>query len=167
METDGEAKLGRLSEPTNFVYSGRGEILPLHFRKDTPAVEATIGVPDRPAIKGEFEIDPGCDRGLCLGQRFVEKNQLLAATETRDSAKFGIGGGASTRSGHVAELRLGRVTVDRPQTDFFVEGSPVSDPFAGHIGMGLVREVKVIFDFSRKQLTLARVTRPPPGSSRG
>ncbi len=156
MEIDGEAKLVRLYEPTNFVYSGRGEILPLRFRKDTPAVEATIGVPDRPAIKGEFEIDTGCDSGLCLGHPFVEKNQLLAATETRDSAKFGVGGGASTRSGHVAELRLGRFTVDRPQTDFFVEGSPVSDPFAGHIGMGVLREFKVIFDFSRKQLILER-----------
>ncbi len=156
MEIDGEAKLVRLYEPTNFVYSGHGEILPLRFRKDTPAVEATIGVPDRLAIKGEFEIDTGCDSGLCLGHPFVEKNQLLAATETRDSAKFGVGGGASTRSGHVAELRLGRFTVDRPQTDFFVEGSPVSDPFAGHIGMGVLREFKVIFDFSRKQLILER-----------
>jgi hypothetical protein len=32
----------------------------------------------------------------------------------------------------------------------------VSDPFAGHIGMGVLREFKVIFDFSRKQLILER-----------
>jgi len=148
-------------EPNFFADSGGfcATYQPVWWSWTSPSnaiVSVIVAMPDRPAIKGEFEIDTGCDSGLCLGHPFVEKNQLLAATETQDSAKFGVGGGASTRSGHVAELRLGRFTVDRPQTDFFVEGSPVSDPFAGHIGMGVLREFKVIFDFSRKQLILER-----------
>jgi predicted aspartyl protease len=156
VEVDGREKTLRLHEPTNFVYTGQGEILPLRFRKETPAVEAVIVYPDRPVLQAEFEIDTGCDSGLCLGQPFVERHRLLDSTNGRNSAKFGVGGGAQTRAGHVPRLRLGRWEVDEPSTDFFIEGSPVDAPLAGHIGMGVLRQFKLIFDYSRKQLILEK-----------
>ena len=42
----------------------------------------------------------------------------------------------------------------KPQTDFFLEGSPVDAGLAGHIGIGALNRFKVIFDYSRRQMIL-------------
>src|SRR5439155_20080192 len=57
-----------LHDPKNFEYSGKGEILPLEFRTETPIVEAQINFTNREPARAKFEIDSGCDGELCLGQ---------------------------------------------------------------------------------------------------
>ena len=145
-----------LYAPTNFNYSGAGQIVPLRFRRfgTTPIVTATINITNGPGIAGEFEIDTGCDSGVCLGHDFIEANHLLGDRETRAGGKFGVGGGVKTRSGHLPQLQIGAVRIDRPDTDFFIDGSPVDRGLAGHIGVGVLRRFKVIFDYSRKQMIL-------------
>ena len=66
----------------------------------------------------------------------------------------GLRGDTATRSGSLPELRLGALKVPKPQTDFFLEGSPVDSGFAGHIGFGILKDFKVIFDYSRRQMIL-------------
>ena len=143
-----------LYSPTNFHYAGPGEVLPLKFRRTTPIVAATIHGTNGQAIAGEYEIDTGCDSGVCLGHDFIQKHDLLKAAETRDGGKFGVGGGTATRSGSLPELRLGALKLPKPQTDFFLNGSPVDAGFAGHIGFGVLKNFKVIFDYSRRQMIL-------------
>lgn len=147
-----------LYSPTSFSYAGKGEIIPLRFRRGgtTPIIEATINATNGAAIHGEFEIDTGCDSGLCLGREFIETNHLLDGSDTRAGGKFGVGGGAKTRNGHVAQLQLGAAKVEKPDTDFFLEGSPVDHGLAGHIGIGVFKHFKVIFDYSRRQMILER-----------
>ena len=144
----------RLYAPANYAYEGRGEVLPLRFASTTPVIKATIYRTNGTAVQAEFEIDTGCDSGLCLGHDFIKTHQLLNQADTREGGKYGVGGGTETRTGHLPQLQMGHLKIDRPQTDFFLEGSPVDQKFAGHIGMGVLKHFKVIFDYSRKQMIL-------------
>ena len=146
-----------LYSPTNFHYTGSGEIIPLRFRRSsTPTVSATLKGTNGQPVRGEFEIDTGCDSGVCLGHDFIAGNHLLDDTETSNGGKFGVGGGVKTRSGHLPELQLGGMKIEKPQTDFFLEGSPVDPGLAGHIGIEALRRFKVIFDYSRQRMILER-----------
>jgi predicted aspartyl protease len=158
VELDPASRTMTLHEPGQFRYAGEGEIIPLEFREDTPIVEAAIHFTNRPAVRARFEIDSGCDGALCLGHDFVEANGLDSATNSaaRD-ARQGVGGTVNTRLGRLHQFQLGKVTLDNLPANFFIEGSPVDKDLAGHIGMGLLRRFKVIFDYSRKQMILEPV----------
>jgi predicted aspartyl protease len=147
-----------LYAPSNFTYTGKGEVIPLRFhrRGTTPIINAIINGTNGAPIRGEFEIDSGCDSGVCLGHEFIETNRLLDDAQTRTGGKFGVGGGAQTRSGHLPQLQIGAAKIDRPDTDFFLEGSPVDRGLAGHIGFGVLKHFKVIFDYSRRQMILEK-----------
>jgi hypothetical protein len=145
-----------LHSPDTYHYSGPGELLTLTFKSSTPIVRALIDLADGSQVPAQFEIDTGCDGALCIGQHFVESHQLAPATAGPPSRRAGVGGTARTRTGHLARLRLGNLIVEQPAANFFLQGSPVDPPLAGHIGWGLLRDFKVIFDYSRQQLILER-----------
>lgn len=154
VEIDSNAKSLTLHRPDSYSYAGTGEVLPLRFKGSTPIVEGVVVLANGTEIKTEFEIDTGCTGGLCIGKHFVEQYGL--ASGGRESERRGVGGGAPTRSGTVPELRLGNIKIQKPLVDFFLEGSPVDPPLAGHIGADVLRPFKVIFDYSRKQMILER-----------
>ena len=156
VEIDFAGKQLSLYTPSNFVYAGKGEIVPLRFRRGgtTPIINASVPGTNDALVSGEYEIDTGCDSSVCLGHDFIVANHLLAETETRAGGKFGVGGGAQTRSGHLPRLQIGQMKVEKPDVDFFIEGSPVDKPLAGHIGIGALKHFKVIFDYSRRQMIL-------------
>jgi hypothetical protein len=145
----------RLFEPKTFDYQGSGEVLPISFKKDTPIIDATITPQGRDPISGHFEIDTGCDGDLCIGHEFVVANHLLdegnpATTDTRR----GVGGGAEIRTGTLSELRMGKLVVNKPSANFFLEGSPAGEGQAGHIGLGVLERYKMILDYSRLRIIL-------------
>jgi predicted aspartyl protease len=155
VEIDPKAKTLKLHEPKSFKYTGSGESIPFKFKKDTPVVEASINIPGRAAVPGRFEIDTGCDGGLCLGHDFVEAHRLVeSAGQTEGSVRQGLGGAARTTLGRVPQLQLGRLTIDKPQANFFLQGSPVERGLAGHIGLEVLRQFKVILDYSHQQMIL-------------
>ncbi len=158
VEIDFGGKRLSLYARTNFSYSGQGEIVPLRFRRGhtTPIASATILATNGTQVRGEFEIDTGCDSGVCLGHEFVIANRLLDDSETRGGAKVGVGGGVRTRSGHLPQLQLGNLKIEKADADFFIESSPVDEGLAGHIGIGVFKRFKVIFDFSRQQMILEK-----------
>ncbi len=158
VEIDFAGRRLSLHARTNFNYSGKGEIIPLRFRRGhtTPIASATIPATNGTEVRGEFEIDTGCDSGVCLGHDFITANHLLDESETRGGGKFGVGGGVKTRAGHLPELQLGGVKIEKPGADFFIEGSPVDDGLAGHIGIGVFKHFKVIFDYARQQMILEK-----------
>jgi hypothetical protein len=150
----------RLYAPTNFTYRGDGEVIPFRFKEEIPVVHAAIVLPESDPIDAEFEVDTGCDSGLCLGENFVKRHDLLGKIAGRSSEKFGLGGSVETKSGRVPLFRIGRDEIRNVQTDFFLSGSPVDDPLAGHIGMGVLGKRKVIFDYSRKRLIIEEPEHP-------
>jgi predicted aspartyl protease len=155
VELDPVGKTMTLHEPARFDYTGKGEIIPLQFRRDTPTVEATIHIPDREPLRARYEIDSGCDGALCLGHDFVKTNKLdEAVAHKRASSRTGVGGSVDTHETRLPQFQLGTRKLDEVQANFFREGSPVDDDLAGHIGMGVLREFKVIFDYSRRRMIL-------------
>lgn len=143
----------RLHAPATFVYTGGGTIVPFRFREEIPVVQASLHVGAR-VLEGEFEIDTGCDSGLCLGAPFAREHQLLAETGSDPGEKFGVGGSVSTRSLNLAALRLHDAKIPDVQTDLFLEGSPVDEPLAGHIGMPTLTRQTVFFDYARQRIIL-------------
>lgn len=154
VQIDSSAKTVALHEPATFNYQGKGEVLPLTFRRDTPIVEGSIALTNGQVVSAKFELDTGCDGGLCLGSDFVAAHKLNDTEGARRGRRSGIGGGRGTVSGTVPELRLGRLKVVKPSASFFVEGSPADAGLAGHIGWDVLQRFGVIIDYERKRLIL-------------
>ena len=51
---------------------------------------------------------------------------------------------------------MGKLVVEKPSANMFLEGSPVDAPLAGHIGWELLKEFQIVFDYSRRQMILHR-----------
>ena len=151
VEIDSANRTITLHDPKVFQYTGKGETLPLEFRRDTPIVEAAINFTNRESVRAKFEIDSGCDGELCLGHDFVEENKLDDDTG-HASSRSGVGGSVDTRHGKLPQFQIGKATLDNLPANFFSEGSPAGAGLAGHIGMGTLRHFKVVFDYSRKQM---------------
>lgn len=155
VEVDPRDKQVRLHEPEHYTYSGPGEAMAFRFEGDTPVIEASISDADRSPVKARFEIDTGCEGGLCLGREFVEANDwLLSEGQTREGFRRGVGGGARTTEGRVPRLHLGKSLVEKSSAQFFTEGSPAGPGMAGHVGWEALRDFKVVFDYSRSRIIL-------------
>jgi hypothetical protein len=154
VEIDPKRSTVTLHEPASFEYAGKGEVLPLIFRRDTPIVDGAIVLTNGQVAPAKFELDTGCDGGLCLGSDFVAEHKLSDTEGSRRSRRSGVGGGRGIISGTVPELRLGRLKVAKPSASFFVEGSPADSGMAGHIGWDVLRQFKVIVDYEHKRLIL-------------
>lgn len=152
VEIDSRAGSLKLHEPGTFAYAGAGEVIALTFRRTTPIVQAIVRTPGGADAAGGFEIDTGCD-GLCMGREFVEAHRLVP-DGARGDTKQGVGGSARVRSGSVPQLRLGKLVIEKPAADFFLDGSPAGDGLAGHIGMEILRHYRIIFDYSRQRMIL-------------
>src|SRR5262245_57784609 len=158
VEIDPLRKTLLLWEPDTYQYSGDGEILPLTFKASTPIVDATVYFATQGQVKAQFEIDTGCDGCLCLGRHFVEAHHLVPTNAPSRQGRSGVGGGTRTRSGHLAALHLGNLVIEHPPANFFLDGSPVDAPLAGHIGLELLRDFMVTFDYARRRMILERLT---------
>lgn len=154
VQIDSVAKTVTLHEPIAFEYRGKGEVLPITFRRDTPTVEASILLTNGQIVPARFELDTGCDGGLCLASDFVAAHNLSDPETTRRSRRSGIGGGRGTESGTVPELRLGKLSVIKPSASFFIEGSPSDPGMAGHIGWDVLQRFKVTIDYEHRRLIL-------------
>lgn len=155
VELDPIEKTITLRDPDQFEYKGKGEIIPLQFRRDTASLEATISFPDQKPIVARYELDSGCDGALCLGHDFVKSNQLDELTSShRNGARVGVGGSVDTHEGRLPEFQLGHQKLKNVPANFFSEGSPAGEGMAGHIGWGVLKEFRVILDYERRRMIL-------------
>ncbi len=155
VEIDSVKKTVRLFSPTNFTYTGQGQIIPVHFIQDTPIIDATVLSPKLTIVCGRFEVDTGCDDAICLSHDFVATNNLASVSSDETvGMKHGVGGGASVRHGQLPQLQIGQLKLDQPSVSFFNEGSPAANGLAGHIGMAALKNWKIIFDYSRNRMIL-------------
>lgn len=152
---DPKTKSIELLQPESYTYAGDGEILPLNFKSSTPSIEALVRLADNQELKATFEIDTGCDSALCIGKHFVTEHNL-AETSRTDGARVGVGGTRRTKQSRFTAIKLGRFSMEKPEANLFLEGSPVEAPLAGHIGWELLKDFRVTFDYSRKRMILER-----------
>ena len=145
----------RLFNPDGYAYAGGGIKVPLGLERETPELNASIPLPDGQKIEGRFELDTGCDDGVCLGREFVAQHkldELMAASE--GGLKRGTGGDARISSGEIPLLRLGEAEARKVSASFFRDGSPAGAGMAGHIGRQALRQFSVTLDFRRRQMIL-------------
>lgn len=155
VEIDPSARKLHLHEPQSFIASGSAEALPLSFKGTTPIVSGTVKFSDGREVQTTFEIDTGCDGAICIGKHFVEAHRLDEPGRA-NGQRTGVGGRAPVRETHFDHLRLGGLTIPRPAANLFLEGDPADPPIAGHIGWELLKQFRVTFDYSRKQMFLVR-----------
>ena len=159
VEIDPRTKRVTLRLPENFRYEGDGEVVPLSFKDTTPIVEARFVSASGEPIVARLELDLGCDGCLCLGRDFTEKHSLLPSDARSSGTRSGVGGSTKTHHGRTPDLRIGKLTFSKPRANFFLEGSPTDAPLAGHIGYELLREHRLILDYSRSRLIVERAGR--------
>ena len=151
----------RLFNPEDFVYTGKGMKVPLRLDRETPELRAVIPLSDGRTIEGRFELDTGCDDGVCLGRPFVAENKLEEVLAVADGGvKRGTGGDARISSGEIPLLRLGEAEARKVSASFFREGSPAGEGLAGHLGMQTLRQFHVTIDFRRREMILESITAP-------
>ena len=85
----------------------------------------------------------------------MKTNRLDELTSPhRNGSRNGVGGSVDTQEGRLPEFQLGAQKLPNVSANFFTKGSPVDEGLAGHIGLGVLREFKVIFDYSRRRMIL-------------
>lgn len=159
VEIDYQARVLRLHDRNNFVYSGPGEILPLTFiHGGYPIVEAEITVAGRPPMKGRFILDFGSGASLALHTPFVEEQKLpLPSQKTiRAMGGGGVGGKITGRSGRVDQLKMGKLQIDNPLTLFSSDkgGALASSQIQGNIGTMILSKFKALLDYGRERIIL-------------
>ena len=145
-------KVLHVYRPADYEYSGKGKVVSLRMRQEIPVVEAAVVMEDGSILAGDFEVDTGCDSGVCFGEAFVKKNNLVEKFGGKQSEKFGIGGSVETVDARIPMFRIGDKTFKNSQADLFLDGSPVDDALAGHIGMGVLGKAAIIIDYARKRI---------------
>ncbi len=159
VEIDPRTKRVTLRLPENFRYDGDGEVVPLSFKDTTPIIEAWFVGASGEQVAARLELDLGCDSCLCLGREFSEKHSLLPSDARSSGTRSGVGGSTKTQQGRTPDLRIGKLTFSQPRANFFLDGSPVDAPLAGHIGYELLRDYRLILDYSRSRLIVERAGR--------
>ncbi len=155
VEIDYEKKEISIYEPKGFVYSGKGEILPLTFSHNHPYVHAKISLPGVASIDGEFVIDSGSNYPLILLPSFIEQNKLRESLPTTlTTVGRGVGGEVPMPLGRVTTLEIGGLKLERPVTALPTRGWFGQEGKAGNIGSPVLRRFKVIFDYSRSRVIL-------------
>jgi Aspartyl protease/PDZ domain len=155
VEIDYEKKEITLFEPSDFVYAGRGESLPLSFYHRHPYVRAKVSLPGIEPIEGEFVIDAGSSFPVILLPSFIERNKLRASLPpTVTTFGRGVGGEIRMPIGRASALQLGGLKLESPVAAFPSDGWFGEQDKAGNIGSAVLRRFKVIFDYSRSRMIL-------------
>jgi PDZ domain-containing protein len=157
VEIDYAARVLRFTDPAKFKPPARSEPLPLTFRQNLPYVRATVEVPGRKPIAGEFVLDVGANSALALAPDLVEREKLLAAVpKTVPGRAGGVGGHVENRVGRIDRLRIGAYAVERPVTTFRLPGPGAISARGtlGNIGAETLRRFDVTFDYARRRMWL-------------
>ena len=164
VEVDYETKLLTLYEPAQFESGGRGAGLPLHFEDEHPYVRASVTLPGRAPLEGDFVIDLGSNLPLILLPSFIEEKKLRGSLPpTLEVFGRGVGGEVGLPMGRASRLELGGHSLDAPVTAFPRSGTFGRTGKAGNIGSAVMRRFRVTFDYSRRRMFLepnARLAEP-------
>jgi CubicO group peptidase (beta-lactamase class C family) len=153
VEIDWERQVIRLYEPAKYKYSGPGKILPLTFDEGgRPYTMASVTAAEK-TIPVKLVVDTGGSHTLSLD---VGSNPELKLPEGAKKTVLGRGGSGEITgySGRTRALELGGQTFKDVPTIFpdSSSGTAGLNGRQGNLGSGILRRLKVIYDYSRKQM---------------
>jgi predicted aspartyl protease len=126
--------------------------LPLSFHSgNRTVVEAEVD-----GIKGNFLLDTGNNSALIVNSDFNEKNGLAKKHRVLDRGDGGrtVIGKRRATIGRVDTLRFGGFSIEKPVASFLKESGQAEKDLAGNIGMEVMRQFDLTFDFKNKVLYL-------------
>lgn len=148
-----------LTRPDAFVYRGDGAVIPFRFQDNQPEVKGSID-----GIAGLFTIDTGDNSSLLLIAPFARRYGLVG----RYNADLPYDGKAvSATHGMWARKRVGTVAFDGPdgrpllevhdpvtRISLQHEGFDADRDVSANIGLGILRQFNLTFDYPRRRLIL-------------
>jgi hypothetical protein len=144
-----------LSDPQSYNYKGSGHRVPITL-DGTPFVRAEVQVNGREPVPGQFMIDTGFDGAATLYRPFIEAHNLLQPNEkTIGITRAGVGQSKGLKS-RIERFTFGGFSFRNVIANFILDekGSEANTDVAGLIGNEVLREFKVIFDYSRLEMIL-------------
>ena len=165
VEIDYAKRIIHLHDPDTYVYSGPGRAIPISFLGHLVVVRASITVPGRDPIAGDFVVDTGSRLALMLNRPSVEENKLIEALPKTFAATIGGGAGGECKGyvGRLESMQLGPFLIKEPVVTLSQDRTGVlaSPSFAGIIGGPILRRCRVFFDYQHEQLILEPYVRVP------
>lgn len=161
VEIDYAGKKVRLYDPLTYTYSGKGECIPLTLRDGHFFIPATIEMPGRPSLNGQFLLDTGgCMVTAILTTPFAQSNNLPATPQKRilDRSLSGLGGETQFLVSRALSFTIGTSVIRAPLIYMSEDkgGALASSEYDGVIGTEILRRFKMIFDYRHGRLILER-----------
>jgi len=122
----------------------------------TPFVKAEVQVTGREPVQGRFMIDTGFDGATTLYGPFIEAHNLLQSNEkTIGITRAGVAQSKGVKS-RIERFTFGGFSFRNVITNFILgeKGAEANTDIAGLIGNEVLREFKVILDYSRQEIIL-------------
>jgi hypothetical protein len=157
VEIDYRARILKLHDKENFVYSGPGQSIPIQVNSaGHPILEAEVTPLGSEPVKGKFVLDIGAGTALTLHSPFVAERGLLHANLKTIKAvgMGGAGGKVSGRIGRVSELKIGNYRIDAPLTVFAEDkaGALANSSLLGNIGMQIASKFRIFLDYKHDRI---------------
>lgn len=129
--------------------------IPLSFQGPMPVVEAVLD-----GVAGKFWLDTGDRASATLSLPFIQNNFLRQKYKPTFSTMtgYGLGGPMRTSMVFAPEFNLGELAFTNTLIRLpDMKSRGLNDPAsAGTIGMGLLRQFNIVFDYSRREMILSR-----------
>lgn len=126
-------------DPKTFIYRGKGEALPLTFKKKVPFISGKIQVPGKAVVQHEWLVDSGSADAL--------NDELLA--ESKGEKKRLTGG-----RGLGKEFEILQATADRVELGRFQFPNVIGFSGGMKVGGGLLKYFTVVFDYPSQRMIL-------------
>lgn len=157
VEIDYAASRLRVYSNESFQYNGDGKVVPITVESLICSANATVKLPGREPVEGNFKIDTGSNADARLNSPFVDQHKLTEnLTESFETGGYGIGGESSNKVTRIESFEIGGLKFEGPIVlmSQAKQGAGANANFAGVVGGGLLERCNVIFDFKQKRMIL-------------
>jgi hypothetical protein len=144
-----------LYDPQGYNYKGSGHRVPITL-DGTPFVKGEVQVNGREPVQGRFMIDTGFDGATTLYGPFIKAHNLLQSHEkTIGITRAGVAQSKGVKS-RIERFTFAGFSFRNVITNFLLgeKGTEADTDIAGLIGNEVLREFKVILDYSRQEMIL-------------
>jgi hypothetical protein len=151
----------KLFLPDNYLYKGKGDVIPVTFMSDAAYVKAKVTFPKLAPIEDLFKVDTGDGSVISFHTSFVDKHDLPnKLTIVASGTNAGVGGESQALFAFIDRIDVGTVTLGRTLISLSrAKTGPLSlGNSAGTLGAAFLRNFRVIFDFPRSQMILEKPT---------
>lgn len=164
VELDFPAQRMRLLDPHGWQYRGAGQILPVRLVDDQVLVDCELEMPGRKKLVASYKLDTASYDVAGLALNYVRKEQLIGrGVQEVVSTGLGVGGKTEARQFRAQAFRIGPLSVDRPVLGYVVEAKGFENrPFAGTVGMSILRLGRLVLDYQRRRIILEPVASTKP-----